>query len=535
MKNKLAILIITALIICGYFIWSVFIQITPNNLNQIHIEELGTKAEQTYKLESAEAKNLLNSFNGLLHSKLPEASLKTFELTLQNNWGFKKKYNVYFDIDKKEVYTQDLGTDKIMKVGTPSFFTSFKGFDSIYPYGIGPKVQWTSSISSFNVCQTNKKWAFKKWDENWYETLEEVSPANQTNKVISSEVDIAFKSDYTPNNVFLEVRDRENQIISKKEIKDFSIPIIKADGSYKYKVEINWLEQGQPYKGSYAFEFDLNVDLPVSFEIPKHTLTQGEVVEIRVHNVNENEKPILKQSLFEHFQFYKNKSSSEYIGYIPTGYFISPGKYEFEYGVEGAQTTKKTLTVKPRNFFIQHLFVDKNIEASTRNDDAYAEYDKYFVPARLSSSETVYYSDSFVIPAKGRLSTEFGETRHVNGSPTSYRHSGLDIAAPTGTPVYATNRGKVMLSMYLKLTGNTIVIDHGQGLFSVYFHLNELFAKQGSIAERGQRIATVGTTGFSTGPHLHFTMSYYDVNIEPGYLLVGEAITNSNYKSYLSD
>jgi murein DD-endopeptidase MepM/ murein hydrolase activator NlpD len=61
--------------------------------------------------------------------------------------------------------------------------------------------------------------------------------------------------------------------------------------------------------------------------------------------------------------------------------------------------------------------------------------------------------------------------------------------------------------MFLTLTGNTVVIDHGQGLFSVYFHMHTLDVEQNSIVERGQQIGTVGSTGFSTGPHLHFTMS----------------------------
>jgi murein DD-endopeptidase MepM/ murein hydrolase activator NlpD len=121
----------------------------------------------------------------------------------------------------------------------------------------------------------------------------------------------------------------------------------------------------------------------------------------------------------------------------------------------------------------------------------------------------------------------------VNDAPTSFRHSGLDIAAPTGTPIVATNNGRVTLSMDLILTGNTIVIDHGQGLFSVYYHMHERFVEEGHLVERGETIGTVGSTGFSTGPHLHFTMSYYRHNLEPGYFLVGEPITFENAHRYL--
>jgi murein DD-endopeptidase MepM/ murein hydrolase activator NlpD len=85
----------------------------------------------------------------------------------------------------------------------------------------------------------------------------------------------------------------------------------------------------------------------------------------------------------------------------------------------------------------------------------------------------------------------------------------------------------------LKLTGNTVIIDHGEGLFSVYHHMRSLSAKAGEVVERGQKIGEVGSTGFSTGPHLHFMMSYYLMNLEPGYFLVGQPITYENYQELI--
>jgi murein DD-endopeptidase MepM/ murein hydrolase activator NlpD len=134
------------------------------------------------------------------------------------------------------------------------------------------------------------------------------------------------------------------------------------------------------------------------------------------------------------------------------------------------------------------------------------------------------------LPVGGRLTTEFGETRYVNDFPTSYRHLGLDIAAPEGTEVKASNRGKVVLARSLILTGNTVMIDHGEGLFSVYHHLLKLSVKAGAVVERGQKIGEVGSTGFSTGPHLHFMISYFTTNLEPGYVLFGQPVTYENYE-----
>jgi murein DD-endopeptidase MepM/ murein hydrolase activator NlpD len=217
-------------------------------------------------------------------------------------------------------------------------------------------------------------------------------------------------------------------------------------------------------------------------------------------------------------------------GYLPSNYSTKPGVYNLKFkNVETGITSTRHVEVVKRAFRVQNLTVDPNIESSTRNDEAYAQYRKYFNPSREVSSPVKYYTDAFILPARGKITTEFGESRYVNGSLTTYRHAGIDIAAPRHTEVLSTNAGKVVLAMPLILTGNSIVIDHGEGLFSVYLHLEKMSVAEGTIVERGELIGTVGSTGFSTGPHLHFTMSYYRFDIEPGFMIYGKSITKENY------
>lgn len=173
----------------------------------------------------------------------------------------------------------------------------------------------------------------------------------------------------------------------------------------------------------------------------------------------------------------------------------------------------------------RYLTIDKNVASSTRNDAAYEEYAKYFTPMRDASIDEKLWDGTFIQPVEGRISTEFGEMRYVNGSLTSYRHSGIDIAAPTGTEIVAPNSGYVKLSRSLILTGETIVIDHGYGIFSIYFHMDSRSVMAGDSVEKGQLIGTVGTTGFSTGPHLHWTMSHYKTNLSPWLFMDRELIT----------
>ena len=234
------------------------------------------------------------------------------------------------------------------------------------------------------------------------------------------------------------------------------------------------------------------------------------------------------QDIHSDVQWYNIDESIQ--AYIPTNYNTKPGGYNLDFtNTETGNKTRKNIQVVGRDFRVQYLKISTSIESSTRTEEANEEYRKYFHPAVASSSTSKYYTEAFILPTKGRLTTEFGETRTVNGAPTSYRHSGLDIAAPKGTEVLSTNRGKVVLAMPLILTGNTIVIDHGEGLFSVYLHMDKLFVTKDQMVDRGQLIGAVGSTGFSTGPHLHFTMSYYRTNVEPGYFIYGKSITKQNY------
>lgn len=532
MKRKIFITgAIFILIIAGCLFWFAAHRITPGNLSQIVVRDLDTQTSQTYKLNKEDAKNLIAGLEGSAADKQPDAGLKSFELTLKNTWGAKKTYTIYFDTANNAIYAENKNAKKLICVDNPAFFTGHEAFDGLYSYKKAPEIKWQIASDKYEQVPANRRWYFRRLNGNWYDSVVEDVSLVQTYTVNAAGRKISFNADYISDNVAVEIRDEQNNVVLSQESQSADIPIINVDGKYQYKIELQWNNPDNPYKGTYTYCFNLDVDLPVSFEITKEELIQGEVAKVYVYNANEGEKPFIRQNLSQKADFYKEGRSL--VAYLPTGYYTTPGEYSIEYGIENGETYKKVIKVRSRDFHIQYLTVDEEIESSTHSDEANIEYAKYFTPVRQQSNNESYYTEEFIVPTKGRLSTEFGETRYVNGSPTYYHHSGLDIAADTGTPVYATNRGKVVLARHLIMTGNTIVIDHGCGLFSVYFHLDKLLVEQGAMAERGQLIGEVGSTGFSTGPHLHFTMSYFDTNIEPGYFIAGEPITYENYRQYL--
>jgi len=135
--------------------------------------------------------------------------------------------------------------------------------------------------------------------------------------------------------------------------------------------------------------------------------------------------------------------------------------------------------------------------------------------ARVSSLPL--WNTPFTVPLQShyRVTTAFGTARSYGGGPPTGYHLGTDLAVDQGTPVYASAGGRVVLAGPLKVRGNAVILDHGLGLFTAYYHLSEVAVAVGEAVTAGQRIGKVGNTGLSTGPHLHWEMRLAGVAVDP--------------------
>lgn len=134
--------------------------------------------------------------------------------------------------------------------------------------------------------------------------------------------------------------------------------------------------------------------------------------------------------------------------------------------------------------------------------------------ARLSDTPGTDFLSAFDWPAPGVESGIFGSQRIDNGVPMA-PHYGVDMAAPTGTPIRAPADGVVSLSDDHYLSGGLTLIDHGQGVSTAYLHQSARLVKAGETVKRGQRIGLIGATGRATGPHLHWAMNWFQVRLDP--------------------
>ncbi len=126
-----------------------------------------------------------------------------------------------------------------------------------------------------------------------------------------------------------------------------------------------------------------------------------------------------------------------------------------------------------------------------------------------------FWAGEFLQPIQGAVTTPFGAYREYNDGRREGRHGGIDLSAPTGTPVLAANAGRVVFAGALHVYGNGVVVDHGLGLASAYFHLHTIGVQVGQMVQKGEVIGAVGNTGLSTGAHLHWEMRLFGVPVNP--------------------
>lgn len=129
------------------------------------------------------------------------------------------------------------------------------------------------------------------------------------------------------------------------------------------------------------------------------------------------------------------------------------------------------------------------------------------------------FLSGWIWPAEGRISGVFGSQRILNGTPKN-PHSGVDVAAPEGDPITAPADGKIVLAepdMYFN--GSMVFIDHGHGLKTAYLHMSKIDVKMGQIVKQGEKIGEIGQTGRVTGPHLHWMMYWFNVKLDPAWVV----------------
>lgn len=221
------------------------------------------------------------------------------------------------------------------------------------------------------------------------------------------------------------------------------------------------------------------------------------------------------------------KTSNGWTAVVGIPLEAKPGRHEIEirsgavrrlaFSVHGREYETQQITLSDQRMVTPPPELSERITRETaRIDAAFAHW-----------SDELIADLPFSMPAQGRESSAFGLRRIFNGE-ARRPHSGLDIAARTGTPVLAPANGRVINTGDYYFNGKTVFLDHGRGLITLYCHLDEIQVREGDLVARGSPLGKIGATGRATGPHLHWTVSLNNARVDPTLFLSGAALSRND-------
>lgn len=215
----------------------------------------------------------------------------------------------------------------------------------------------------------------------------------------------------------------------------------------------------------------------------------------------------------------ENPTSGTLHGLLGIDLEKAPGTYEWKVSWPGAggdaEVCSVTITVRAGKFPTERLKVDPQFVQPNPEQEKQAEEDQKKMRAIYDTvTPERLWQGKFRLPLKNVTSGgNFGRRRILNGEPRS-PHAGVDFPAAAGTAVFASQSGRVVLAEGLYYSGNTVVVDHGYGIYTMYAHLSRIGVQAGQMVKMGEELGKVGATGRVTGPHLHWglTINHARVN-----------------------
>jgi murein DD-endopeptidase MepM/ murein hydrolase activator NlpD len=246
-------------------------------------------------------------------------------------------------------------------------------------------------------------------------------------------------------------------------------------------------------------------------ELSPDVISPGDPFVVKVTGVDDEHVPTasLKKKTFPFSRY----GDDGFVGIGAVDVTTKPGAYYLTVRV-GTKKKNIKLTVERTVFKTQKLTLPKDKVSLSRKDTERVKRENRKLKELFSKVTDRIWHGEFIMPLPNEISTDFGTQRILNGK-WKVVHKGLDIRGQEGEEIKAANDGRVVLAEELFYGGNTVVLDHGQGVYTVYMHLSQFAVEQNESVSKGDGIGLVGMTGRSTGPHLHFGVKVMSLNANP--------------------
>ena len=262
---------------------------------------------------------------------------------------------------------------------------------------------------------------------------------------------------------------------------------------------------------SYLFSLDFYINSKTTSNAKTLYIEFDKQKNIKYKNI------IIDKRVYEIFSHPQNKTKMYAL--IPISYYQKPLELKAKIMYENNKISKKELlkiTVKDGIYKKEKINVQPskvNPHSKKVKKRTAKEY-KQAMTIYNTFSKKLYIKKPFIIPMNSKITSNFGKARVYNDELKGY-HSGTDFRAKIGTKIIASNAGKVVLAQNRFYSGNSIIIDHGHGIYTCYYHMSKFRVKVGDIVKKAQVIGLSGDTGRVTGPHLHFSARVGGLQVDP--------------------
>jgi len=250
---------------------------------------------------------------------------------------------------------------------------------------------------------------------------------------------------------------------------------------------------------------------PPTVIIQPKKIGPGDIATVAVKNVA---GPVEGTFNGKQLHFNPNPAKKTFKAVIGIDLNQAPGSYPIEVMINGKKL-RKTVRIVKKKYPVQRLTLPEGMVVLSPENEARAEREQKKIAAIWPVDSLRIWSGNFIDPLPGeKIGTPFGVRRIINDIPKN-SHSGVDVTADEGKPVLAPNDGVVVLVDDQFFSGHSVVLDHGQGIYTMFFHLSKINVRYGQAVMKGDTIALVGSTGRATGAHLHWGVRIQGAKVDP--------------------
>lgn len=423
-----------------------------------------------------------------------------------------RTYDIYVSsVMTRTAYIHDTKTDKLYKM-SPSAFVSFFTHESIAPYAYSFAEPCEMTLEG-NGIQVSGKASICDWNyitaDGTYLKVKSLPDGGEISASVKGSDDFTVSLPYAANFLRANVYTEDGEVLFNGDLYDGKLPCIDKDGIIYYEVTAVWsVDPSKDFYGTAKYVFAIENDVPVSISAEKVSVYQGEFIRLFAENAGETD--VYSASCPElGYEAVFFETENGMISLLPVSCDAVPGIYTINITENGASRPLE-IEVKEQSFEKGTLTI-----STERTPEDEAELEAMLTPFRTHVSERVYMDGAFSIPVEGKITTSFGLHRYTNGSDTFTIHNGLDIAASGKPDILAAQNGIVVYVGELSIPGKTVVIDHGMNVLSYYYHMSSINVAVGQVVTTGTKVGNMGSTGYSTGDHLHFTVMINGVATNP--------------------